>query len=411
MRRQGSSARARRLAIGATTVVVAASAAGSPADARADDFDPRRYNLATADIQPAEIPSVAELRRLGAGGADAVRVGIKMSWHSACTGPTSEHPLGGVGARPDPWADLDRLVGNADLAEVELVGLLIGYPSPCVADRSGSQAERNPGDAWARWLREVSARYGPGGELWAGDADPHPVESWEIANEPNNRAFWSSLPGYSPGDARKASLIPAPDPDSRSEAQDFASYMCVTQALLRQGNPRVQVVSGSPTMDADRYMGWVYGAGAGGCFDVYAYHAYPKNVDGTDGMASALAGTLEQAQRTKARHGDGPKRTWITEFGYGSPGAEPIDKPRLAGSPEQQADYLAKAYRALDAEAGAGRLTRAFWYSHQDEDAAPGGWADRAGLFQGVAEGGYPKPAWSSFVAEARGTEGAGPLE
>jgi hypothetical protein len=409
MERQGRIGQVRCQAIGATVLAVTMAAIGPP-EASAGDFEPSLYNLATANIQPAEIPSPEEFRRLRAGGADLVRVGIKMSWHSTCTPPSAEHLLGGVRPRPEGWATLDRLVRNADEGGVELLGILIGYPSPCVADRSGSQAERSPGDSWARWLRAVSARYGPGGSFWDGDPDPHPVDSWEIANEPNNRPFWSSLPGYSPSDERKGSPISGPDPDTRAEAQEFASYMCVAQALLRQGNPKVQIVSGSPTMDADRYMSWVYDAGGGTCFDVYAYHTYPKDRDGVEQMAQQLVGSLEEAQRTKARHADASKRTWITEFGYGAPGDEPIDRARLVGSPGQQASYVTKAYRELEAETGAGKLGRAFWYSHQDED-DPRTWAGRAGLFQSAARGASPKPAWSSFVAEARGSEGAGPLE
>ena len=66
----------------------------------------------------------------------------------------------------------------------------------------GGSASEN---SWRTFLRAIVSRYGPGGVYWKGPyqnhygkhAEPLPIQSWEIWNEPNLRKYFAPYP--SPG--------------------------------------------------------------------------------------------------------------------------------------------------------------------------------------------------------------------
>jgi polysaccharide biosynthesis protein PslG len=157
-----------------------------------------------------------------------------------------------------------------------------------------------------------------------------------IWNEPNLSQEW----GYRPVD-------PAA----------YTEMLCRAYAAAKEANPDVQILAGAlaPTLappgsewglnDLD-YLQGMYDAGAKGCFDILAVHAYGWTFP-PDAPASPDAinfNRVELVREVMVRNGDGDKHVIITEGGWN-------DHPRWtkAVRPAQRAAYTVRAYqKALD---------------------------------------------------------------
>ena len=158
-----------------------------------------------------------------------------------------------------------------------------------------------------------------------------------IWNEPNLSQEW----GYRPVD-------PAA----------YTKMLCQAYAAAKAANPDVQILAGAlaPTLapagsewglnDLD-YLQGMYNAGAKGCFDVLAVHAYGWTFP-PDAPASPDAvnfNRVELVREVMLRNGDGDKHVSITEGGWN-------DHPRWtkAVRPAQRAAYTVRAYQKVLAE-------------------------------------------------------------
>ena len=158
-----------------------------------------------------------------------------------------------------------------------------------------------------------------------------------IWNEPNLALEW----GYRPV-----------NPES------YTQLLCLAYRRAKEANPEITVLAAglAPTlapagsewgMDDLLYLRRMYDAGAQGCFDMMAIHAYGWTLP-PDDPPSEKAVNFARAQlihELMSRNGDGDKPCLITEAGWN-------DHPRWTKrvSPYQRIEYTIRAYQKALAE-------------------------------------------------------------
>ena len=118
------------------------------------------------------------------------------------------------------FAAIDRKVGAAARANIDVLGLVVRTPGWAATDAGNPfSAPRDPA-AYAAFLRTLIGRYGPRGSFWA--ANPglprRPVRNWQIWNEPNISINWDVQPwqrGYARLLRAAYPAVKAADPGAR----------------------------------------------------------------------------------------------------------------------------------------------------------------------------------------------------
>jgi len=285
------------------------------------------------------------LDRLDATGVDLVRVTLDWSLVERTRG------------RPD-WSRSDALLRGLHARGIEPVVTLYGTPRWANGGRSANWAPAS-GATWKSFARRTAQRY------------PF-VRRWLIWNEPNQQRW---LRPTSPLVYTKTLLNPA-----------YAAIHGVIRGALVAGGvtaPRGSTGGVSPVRWIDDMKA------AGARLDAYAHNPYALDPGespwsgGCDHCETITMSTLERLLSHVARAW-GPKRIWLTEFGYQT---NPPD--RLLGvSRAMQARYVADA--ALRAYL-APRVDMLVQYLIRDEpDLAR--W--QSGLFSST---GAVKPAYAAF--------------
>ena len=175
------------------------------------------------------------------------------------------------------------------------------------------------------------------------------VTAWEVWNEPNDRSFWLG------------------------SAKRYARLLRAAYPAIKAGDPNALVVFAGLMHNDDRFLARAYAGGARGSFDVMATHPYqgvgdaaPETADG--GGDWWLITHVPAVHELMARHGDGAKPIWFTEFGWSTHSNWPGMQAWQRGvNPEEQAAYLSRAVALIRLRYP--YVERAFWY----KDAARGG--------------------------------------
>lgn len=156
--------------------VPAAHAAPAPADF---------YGVSSSGM----LTSEAELLQIQSLGIHDVRVNFEWGRVDPSTTPCSV-------AGPTDWTHYDEVVGRAALHGITLIADLYGNRGTCgngkgfplpgtdnYAEYLGSGTDAQPGG----FVWQAVRRYGAGGSFWAENPTipPHPIEAWEVWNEPN----------------------------------------------------------------------------------------------------------------------------------------------------------------------------------------------------------------------------------
>jgi len=256
----------------------------------------------------------------------------------------------------------DRCVNLARSRGMDVLATLLWTPGWANGERDQTTPPARARDyAWiARWV----ARHFRGR-----------VAAWEVWNEPNDRSFW------------------------RGNARRYVRLLRAAYPAIKAGDPGAAVVFGGVVHNDGRWLAAAYAAGAKGSFDVMATHPYqgvgdaaPETAD--DGNDWWLMTHVPAVHELMARHGDGRKPIWFTEFGWSvhenAPGTAPW---RRGVTPEVQAAYLVRAIALVRSRYP--YVERAFWY----KDAARAGEDDvQAGYGLLRADLG-PRPAYWALKA------------
>jgi polysaccharide biosynthesis protein PslG len=270
---------------------------------------------------------------MAAAGIRSVR--IDLAWQS----------LQPNGPRLSPWHVrlADRCVNLARANGMSVVGNL--YATPAWANGgAGSTAPPSRVGDFARFAR------------WAAKHFRGRVGAWEIWNEPDYSVYWK-------GSTRR-----------------YVQLLRATRRAIKRGDRHALVVMGGVVHNNDRWLAAAYKAGAKGAFDVVATHPYQGLADAAPETPDTggdwwLMTHVSAVHALMARHGDGRKPIWFTEFGWSVHDNTPNMAAWQRGvTAEVQAQYIVRAVALVQARYP--YVQRMFWYK---ERAMPGDDAHQSG--------------------------------
>jgi Glycosyl hydrolase catalytic core len=285
------------------------------------------------------------------------------------------------------WRLYDRLVLESAGIGVELVFSIFGTPAYANGGRPPTRAPTDP-ETLRDFSYAAATRYSGSFRRRDGRVLP-PVRLWTAWNEPNLRL--GLIPQYRKVNGRwtiasaveYARICDAVYRGVHATGLRGRRVACGVTAPRGNNSPTSRKPSISPLafMRAFRKAGRVP-------FDAYAHHAYygaPYETPSTRprGRTAVTLGNIDVLVREVTRL-FGPKRIWITEYGYQT---NPPD--RIFGvSYARQARHLEQAYRMARRNP---RIDLLLWFLLRDEPRL-GGW--QSGL---ITARGQRKPAFYAF--------------
>jgi hypothetical protein len=147
----------------------------------------------------------------------------------------------------------------------------------------------------------------------------------------------------------------------RRQAVEYMSMLRQTYELVKLESPNTIIVSAglSPTgtndgtaQPDDVYLQWLYDNDLDEYSDAIGFHGAgynhaPEDEPGSDPSyphGSFYFRRVEQMRDIMVRNGDAHKQIWLMEFGWTTDQVNP-DRTFYAVTPEQQADYLVRAFQ------------------------------------------------------------------
>jgi hypothetical protein len=237
------------------------------------------------------------------------------------------------------WDELDRVVLATSQAGVKILARVDHSPAWSRAIPAENGPPDDPFD-YADFVGEMARRYANGSPK----GTIHAIQVW---NEPNLSREWGGT-GVEPIINRRAAV-------------DYMSLLRQSYQLIKEKDPTKIVVSAglSPTgtndgtaIDDITYLEWLYdndldqysdaigahgpGYGSAPEADRLSNPAFPHD--------SFYFRRIEQVHDLMVRKGDVNKQVWVLEFGWTTDTVHP-DRSFYAVTPEQQADYIVKAYQ------------------------------------------------------------------
>jgi hypothetical protein len=275
--------------------------------------------------------------------------------------------------RHPEWAPFDREVELAAEHGINVFFFLFSSPRWAEPEPQIEPVDRPwKRRAWATFLREAVARYGPEGSFWAEHEEelPYdPVRTWEVWDEENIVTFGLA------------------DPES------FATLIRISGRAIHRADPGAKVILGGlfgrplqipPNVGSGAFLKGVYEAGdVKPYFDGVALHPYVAVVRG-------MRVEIENLRRIMRENHDGATRFYLTELGWGSASYE----SRWERGPYGQARQLNEAFAMLANHRRSWRIGGAWWFSWADIYGACQ-FCDSAGLLTRQREA---KPAWYRFT-------------
>ncbi len=307
-------------------------------------------------VVPQGPPSAADLARME-GTVETVR--LPVYW-SECEPQRGRYDFGTV----------DAEVGAAAEDGIRVLPFVYGRPDWLGADQATPPLGHVAGREWAKFLRVLVRRYGPGGRFWEEHEPAVPIRRWQVWNEPNFRLYWQ--PRVSP--------------------HGYAKLLRVSAGAIRGADPAAKIVLAGIAPVGAGMKTWVFMRrllrvrGVRGDFDFAALHPYSANVRELDYQLSRVRAAM-------AAGGAGRKPLIVTEIGVASTGDYPS---AFVVGYDGQAEFLWQAYSRLLAVRRRWRLAGAYWFTWQDlPNADPHcSFCQGAGL---VDLAGDPKPAWAAY--------------
>ena len=275
------------------------------------------------------------------------------------------------------FAAIDRKVGAAAWADIDVLGLVVRTPG-WAATNAGNpfSAPRDPA-AYAAFLRTLIGRYGPRGSFWA--ANPglprRPVRNWQIWNEPNISINWDVQPWQ----------------------RGYARLLRAAYPAVKAADPGARVVMAGLANFSWRDLGKAYRAGVKGSFDVAAVHPF-------SGRPSNSVKITRLNREVMDRNGDRRKPIWLTELTWSSAKGRKTPLTQNWETTEAgQAQRLTQAYRLYLRARSSLRLGRIFWYTWATIDRNSKNSFDYSGLRTQRPDGRLvDKPALAAFRAAVR---------
>jgi polysaccharide biosynthesis protein PslG len=316
--------------------------------------------------------TTVDLDRMGQGNVGTLR--IILDWSGVDPSPAADDYN---------WAPIDAVVADAARNGISVLPFLFGTPQWVARDLDGRNCTSKCGlfapskpaaiDAWAAFLRDAVARYGPNGAFWV--ANPGlpqvPITSWQIWNEQNSSSFYR----------------PRPNP------KKYVKLLEASNEAITSLDPAADVILGGMAELAGsrkatpgaRYLDKLYARkGAKKHFDGVALHPYGAKL-------KAIEEQVNLFRKAMKRGRDGGADLWITELGWGSArGGNPLNR-----GPQGQATRLKQAFKYFTKRQNRLNVRAVVWFSWMDSAAKICAWCPKSGLFdQQLA----PKRSWRAFI-------------
>lgn len=282
------------------------------------------------------------------------------------------------------WSGVDAVFTASAQGGVPLLPMIFASPSwiSTLPARAPVYAPWQR-DAFAAFVRDLVARYKPGGAFWASRPllTPNPPRSWQIWNEPNLPGFWGGKPN----------------------PRRYGQLLRIASREIRAADPRAGVITAGifpyktirHSVPLANYVGTLLRIKkVRRALDAVTVHPYGRS-------PKQVLANLRDARRVINRHGGTKIPIWVTEFGWSTGGTLWESSPFRA-TEAQQAQRLSATYRLLRKNAKKLRLRKALWFAFRDYD-EPGDadyWTARMGLFD---LNGNPRPSWLAYARSAGG--------
>jgi hypothetical protein len=270
-------------------------------------------------------------------------------------------------AEPSPgvydWQSIDDLLTETSAYDLELLPVIWGSPSwaTATARRGGCRLaaarcsalqlpvhNHSQRRAWSNFLQALVARYGPDGTFWNlhPELPYRPLRGWQIWNEENDHRF------------------------AEASVSDYARLLRVSAPAIRSVDPFARIILGGlyatptvkPSLDATTFLELLYRRGVKRLFDAVALHPYAAD-------PGLMAADITAVRAVMARHGDGSRDLYITEFGWGSQ-EKAAGGDKFEIGPDLQAEYLKEAWAILLANRYRWHIPTAYWFTWKDIPAA-----------------------------------------
>jgi polysaccharide biosynthesis protein PslG len=345
-------------------------------------------------VVPQSQPTAEQWKTLAKGGVKTMRIPIEWA---------AVQPIAGSKIN---WAVLDPFVEEAAKNNIELLPFLTSPPSWAVPAANVPQgggakaparlpATGTAATAWSAFAKSAVERYGSNGTFWSEKPSipAHPIENWQIWNEPNFKYFVAKPNPTEYGKLVKlsATAIKSVDPS----AKVILAGLFAKPAGGRHLNSKGKVAAAtSPNWYGAYFLEQMYKTNPGikSSFQGVALHPYVARY-------RQLTPEIEETRKVLIANHDATKGLWITELGWSS---EPPQGPSnvFAVGAAGQARELKGAFTLLKADQVKYRLQKVYWFSVDDAPETCN-FCNGSGLFK---KGFVPKKSWTEFVKFTGGT-------
>jgi polysaccharide biosynthesis protein PslG len=293
------------------------------------------------------------------------------------------------------WDDLDRVVLAASTAGLKIMARVDHPPAWARAIPAENGPPDDPYD-YADFVGEMARRYANGSPKGT-------IQAIQIWNEPNLSREWGGT-GVEPIIDRRAAV-------------QYMSLLRQSYTEIKAKDPTKIVVSAglSPTGTNDgtaiedtTYLEWLYENDLDDNSDAIGVHApgygsAPEaevNSNPAFPHPSFYFRRVEQLHDIMVKNGDVNKQVWVLEFGWTTDTVHP-DRAFYAVTPEQQADYIVRAFQYAKANWSPWIGPMMVWNMPD-----PTWTADNEQLYWSITgTDGAPRPAYTAIqTARANGT-------
>jgi hypothetical protein len=293
---------------------------------------------------------------------------------------------------PGDQAEVDKAFEAAAARDITILPYFGsgGFP------KAGTENREN----WIKYAKEMVKKYGPDSSF------SHPVEVWEIWNEPN---MHFDVDGY-------------PDQEGNVNPEKFAEFFKeMSEALTSTSEKEIEVLAPglygyrvggchpechlTPRKFMIRMDKRLSELGASNAYDALSLHPYVFKV-GKRGNQHSPKDASDVKQVTKAikrvitgLHSLSGKPLWITELGF--PVANPAKKGNVPVVSKPIQKLLVKAsFSMMQNNRKRLNIPHAFYYNIQDDPKLARGWEYYSGLLDAQ---GRARPAWTAYSNLAGG--------
>jgi hypothetical protein len=234
---------------------------------------------------------------------------------------------------PPDFSRTDRIVLAAAARGMSVLDNVLYAPRWAATDPGNGASPPKPA-LYAQFLRELIARYGPNGTLWAEhpEVPKIPVRDWQVWNEPPSKGFWSVQPFAKP----------------------YVALLRQAHAAIRSADPGARVILAGLTFKSWQDLTTLYKAGAHGLFDAVSLHPYTLQVN-------AVKWIIGQNRKVINAHGDRRLPILVTELSWPSAKGTTHQHYGYEQTEQGEAAKLREAFPKLAAARTRLGIERVYW--------------------------------------------------